>query len=168
MKRFVIGLTFASLLQAETLQFTEYVSVRSSNAEYQSVSQRVPYQECYNQQVAVSNPVRQNQNVAGSVLGGAIGGVIGHQIGEGQGKDIATVGGAILGTIVGGNTIGAQPQQIGPRYETRRNCVTKYRQSRSQRQFVGYKNVAYYKGKKIVKYSNERLSSIPITVTIDY
>ena len=161
-------LALASLLNAETLQFTEYLSVNSATPEYQMTQQRVPYQECYDQQVAVSNPVRQNQNVAGSIIAGAIGGVIGHQIGEGQGKDIATVGGAILGTIVGGNSMGRHPQQAQSHYESRRNCVTKYRESRSQREFVGYKNVAYYKGKKIVKYSNERLSSIPITVTIDY
>ena len=161
-------LALASLLNAETLQFTEYLSVNSSTPEYQTTQQRVPYQECYDEQVPVGRANSGANNVGGSILGGAIGGVIGHQIGAGKGNDIATVGGAILGTIVGGNTIGANQQPIQPQYQTRKNCVTKYRQSRSQRQFVGYKNVAYYKGKKIVKYSNEKLTSIPITVTIDY
>ncbi len=161
-------LALASLLPAETLQFTEYVSVNSSTPEYQTVSQQVPYQECYDARVAVATPRRSNDNIAGSILGGAIGGAIGHQIGEGQGKDIATVGGAILGTIVGGNGFDTQPRRIQNSYETQRRCVTKYRQSPAQRQLTGYKNIAYYKGKQIVKYSNERLHSIPITVTIDY
>ena len=157
-----------SLLGAESLQFTEYVSVHSSTPEYQTVQQRVPYQECYDEQVPVGSVNRGNDNVAGSVIGGAIGGVLGHQVGKGKGNDAATIGGAILGTIVGGNTIGTNQGYAQPQYQTRRNCVTKYRESRAQRTFIGYKNVAYYKGKKIVKYSNEKLRSIPITVTIDY
>lgn len=161
-------LAIAGLLQAETLQFTEYVSVSSSTPEYQTVQQQVPYQECYDEQVPVSRGSSGTGNVGGSILGGAIGGVLGHQIGDGKGNDIATVGGAILGTIVGGNTISANQQVNQPQYQTRRNCVTKYRQSTGQRQFVGYKNVGYYKGKKIVKYSNEKLTSIPVTVTIDF
>jgi len=161
-------LATTGLLQAETLQFTEYVSVSSSVAEYQTVQQQVPYQECYDEQVPVARANSATNNIGGSILGGAIGGVLGHQIGDGKGNDIATIGGAILGTIVGGNTIGANQQYNQPQYQTRRNCVTKYRQSTGQRQFVGYKNVGYYKGKKIIKYSNEKLTSIPVTVTIDY
>ncbi len=161
-------LAMTGLLQAETLQFTEYASVTSSTPEYQTIQERVPYQECYDEQVPVNRGSSGTSNVGGSILGGAIGGVLGHQIGDGKGNDIATVGGAILGTIVGGNAIGTNQQYNQSQYQTRRNCVTKYRQSIGQRQFVGYKNVAYYKGKKIVKYSNEKLISIPITVTIDY
>ena len=159
---------FATLLQAETVQFTEYVTVRSSTPEYQTTQQRVPYQECYDEQVPVQGAYSNNDNVAGSIIGGAIGGVLGHQVGEGRGNDAATIGGAILGTIVGGNTIGSNQGYSQPQYQTRRKCVTKYREGVRQRTFVGYKNVAYYKGKKIVKYSNEKLTSIPITVTIDY
>jgi len=162
-------LAFSTLLSAETMQFTEYVSVSSSVAEYQTTQQRVPYEECYEEQVPVARQNSGNSNVAGSIVGGALGGVIGHQIGAGKGNDVATVGGAILGTIVGGNTIGTNQQQYNqPQYQTRKNCVTKYREGVRQKTFVGYKNTAYYKGKKIVKYSNEKLTSIPVTVTIDY
>lgn len=155
----------SGLLQAETMQFTEYVQVSSSTAQYQTTSQNIPYQDCRDEQVSVGNS--RNNNIAGSVLGGAIGGVIGHQIGAGKGNDIATVAGSILGTIVGGNTIGNRayaPQRV----ETKRNCTTRYRQSRAQRTLAGYENVAYYKGKRITKFSNQRLNTIPVTVTIDY
>jgi len=161
-------LALSTLLSAETLQFTEYVSVRSATPEYETTSQSVPYQECYDERVPVESLNNGNNNIAGSVIGGAIGGVLGHQIGRGKGKDAATIGGAILGTIVGGDTLGANQAYAQPQYQTRRKCVTKYRQGVRQRTFVGYKNVGYYKGKKIVKYSQEKLSSIPITVTIDY
>jgi uncharacterized protein YcfJ len=169
------AVAFASLLQAQTLQFTEYVHVQSSTPEYETIRQRVPYQECYDEQVPIAgvydSGVNNGANVAGSIIGGTIGGVLGHQIGKGKGNDAATIGGAILGTIVGSNTLG-NPNQVyrepQPRYKTTRHCVTKYREGVSERTFIGYKNVAYYKGKKIVKYSNEKLKSIPITVTIDY
>ncbi len=162
-------LAFSMLLQAETIQFTEYVKVKSSLPEYQSVREQVPYQECYDEQVPIAREAAPNNNVVGSVIGGAIGGVLGHQVGEGRGKDAATIGGAILGTIVGGNTLGDNGgYQQAPQYETRRRCVTKYRQGVSRREFIGYKNIGYYKGNKIVKYSNTKLKTIPVTVTIDY
>jgi len=161
-------LALSELLQADTLQFTEYVAVQASTPEYQIVQQRVPYQECYDEQVPISRDNRGENNVVGSILGGAIGGVVGHQIGDGKGNDIATVGGAILGTIVGGNTIGINQQYKQSQYQTRRNCMTKYRKRRGEDQFIGYKNVGYYKGKKIIKYTNKRLTSIPVTITIDF
>jgi uncharacterized protein YcfJ len=178
MKLKLLSMLFATALlqvEAETLQFTEYVSVHSSTPEYQTTQQRIPYEECYNEQIPINSTydsgINNGGNVAGSIIGGAIGGVLGHQIGKGKGNDAATIGGAILGTIVGSNTLG-RPNQVytapQPRYQTRRKCITKYREGPRERTFIGYKNVAYYKGKKIVKYSNEKLTSIPVTVTIDY
>jgi uncharacterized protein YcfJ len=175
-KGFLAIFALSSLLSAESLVFTEYVSVSNSQPQYERVSERIPYQECVDERVRVNraysnNRYNESDRVAASVLGGTIGGVIGHQIGKGKGNDVATVGGAILGTIVGGNM--AHPNQRQsvyqePEYQTRRNCTTKYRSTGTKSRLTGYKNIAYYKGKKIVKYSNERLSSIPITVTIDY
>ena len=155
-------------IQAETFQFREYISVDSSNPEYEILHQRVPYQECYYERLLVHGHHRNSSNIAGSILGGAIGGVVGHQIGEGKGNDIATVGGAILGTIVGGNSIESNQHYREPRYKIRHNCVTKYHKKRAKRHFIGYKNIGYYKGKKIIKYANRRLTSIPVTVTIDF
>ena len=170
-------LAVATLANAESFSFTEYVNVSSAQPQYDRVSQQVPYQECRDERVRVSsaysNSSRYNDSdrVAASVLGGTIGGVIGHQIGRGKGNDIATVGGAILGTIVGGNMASSNQQQRAyqePQYQTKRNCTTKYRRSQTTSRLTGYNNIAYYKGKRIEKFSNQRLSSIPITVTIDY
>ena len=158
-----------TLLSAESFSYTEYVRVSSSIAQYEKVQERVPYQECYDRRVrAYDSRVREHDKVVGSILGGAIGGAIGHQIGEGKGNDIATVGGAILGTIVGGNAVEERYGAYEPEYRTKRECVTKYRYEGVRRRFVGYKNIAYYHGRKIVKFSNEKLSTIPITVTISY
>jgi uncharacterized protein YcfJ len=175
-KKSLAILAFTLSLSAESITYTEYVNVRSSHAEYQNVSSNNPYQECYDKRVPVSysnnyNNLQYNDRVATSVIGGAIGGIIGHQIGRGKGNDAATIGGAVLGTLMGSNIANAQrpyrPQHYSSGYETRRECVTKYHTTQN-REFVGYKNIGYYKGKKIVKYSDQRLSQIPVTVTISY
>ena len=169
-------LTLSSLLSAESFTYTEYVSVSSSKPRYQTTSQRVPYQECYDERVRVNRAYGgggydDRDRVAASVLGGAIGGVLGHQIGKGKGKDAATIGGAILGTIVGGKMAeqhSAQRVYSVPQYQTRRRCVTKYRVTRGVSELVGYENIAYYHGRKIVKFSDQPLSTIPITITVSY
>jgi len=48
-------------------------------------------------------PIEQTEKPsgAGAVVGGLLGGVLGHQIGGGDGKKIATVGGAVGGALVG-------------------------------------------------------------------
>ncbi len=179
-----ILLTLISILSlgAESLTYTEYVSVQSSTPEYRQSNNRIPYQECYDKRVPItsyssnySNNYNQQQATSSAIVGGALGGVIGHQFGSGRGKDAATIGGAILGTLVAGNAARDQynsnynPQYANsPQYQTKRECVTKYRYQSQQRVFTGYKNIAYYKGRKIIKYSDHRLSSIPIRVTIDY
>jgi len=175
MKKLLSLVALAAFLQAETMQFTEYVAVSSTTPQYETVSESIPYQECHREQVPVQQVSQRtyHDNVAGSVIGGAIGGILGHQVGRGKGKDAATIGGAILGTIMGANVISSnqgyyQPAYQPISYQTRQNCTTRYRQSRAHRELTGYENIAYYKGKRIVKYSNQRLSSIPVTVTIDY
>ena len=168
MRKILSLVALATCLQAESIQYTEYISVQSSTPQYELVSQRQPYQECHSERVAIDQPRYAQDNVIGSVVGGAIGGVVGHQIGAGRGNDIATVGGAILGTIVGGNAMGNSRAFDAPRYETRQDCSTRYKQSRSHRELVGYENIGYYKGKRIVKFSDRKLREIPLTVTIDY
>ncbi len=167
MKKLLTLLALGALAQAETMQFTEYVVVSESRPQYQLLSQREPYQECYERERA---PKRvYHDNVTGSVIGGAIGGVLGHQVGRGKGKDAATIGGAILGTIVGGNVITNEqryrPQRV---YPSRQECTTRYRQGPRRQELVGYENIAYYKGKRIVKFSSQPLRRIPLQVRVDF
>jgi len=50
----------------------------------------------------VAGTVRCNSRAVGSVLGGIVGGVLGNQIGQGDGRTLATIGGAVAGVLVGG------------------------------------------------------------------
>lgn len=59
---------------------------------------------------------RCNRDIIGAVLGGAVGAAAGSQIGKGDGRTLATIGGAVIGVLVGGN-IGRAMDQVD------RSCV---------------------------------------------
>ncbi len=162
----------SSTLYAKQTTYTEYVDVTNSKAVYERVQKRVPYEECYDKRVPVTyyNNDRRGFGLSGeAIVGGIVGGVLGHQIGGGHGKDIATAGGAILGTLVGQNAARDNYNSYQTtRYEVKRHCETRYTNSRAKRVLTGYKNIAYYRGKKIVKFSNRRLSTIAVRVSLNY
>jgi len=164
-------LLLGSLLYAETLNLTEEVRVITSKPEYRMVNSRVPYQECWDEQVEVHyapQPSNDGSGVAGALLGGVAGGVLGHQVGGGRGNTAATVGGAIVGTLVGKNLAeNATSTPPPPGYRIERRCATRY-EEKSIEQFMGYRNTANYKGQTIVKYSDKPLEFIRLNVMVTY
>lgn len=168
----------ASLLHAEVIEYQRYVKVTKSLPTYENVVVREPYQECWTQRVPVTvydqphSRYRQDDRTAAAIIGGVAGGILGHQLVHSRkAKGAATIGGAILGTLAGENAA-RRPHYRAPshaytRYESHRECTTRY-EEHTRREFRGYKNIGWYKGKKIVKYSDRPLKRIPITVTISY
>ena len=162
---FILVLLFSTSLFAQSIIFNDSVRVIKSSPEYRTVTTRTPYQECWDEQVPVSSDNSANDNI-GALIGGVAGGILGHQVGGGSGKTAATVGGAIIGTLVGKNL--SQGQNSGTTtYRTQKKCVTKY-DERSSEKFVGYKNIANYRGKTIVKYSDRPLHRIRLRISVDY
>jgi uncharacterized protein YcfJ len=169
MKKIAIILTTAILaLQANTFTITDKVRVTNSTPAYKTITQRIPYQECWDESVPVehSNGYTDDYPI-GTIIGGVAGGVIGHQVGGGRGKDLATVGGAIIGSIVGHNMSRKHKRNNYRTYETKQRCVTRYNENEEEK-FIGYKNIGYYKGKRIVKISDRRLRYIPINIKVRY
>lgn len=74
--------------------------------------------------------VRQNSRdpnrVAGTAIGAVIGGLLGNQVGSGNGKKVATVGGAVAGGAIGRKVQGNQQETKGDRIVERR-CERVYR-----------------------------------------
>ncbi len=172
MKKIILVLGFIlTIANAETFSTTDYIKVERSKPYYKTVIKREPYQECWDERVPVrqrgGGSNRYNNPPIGALIGGIAGGILGHQIGGGSGKTAATVGGAIIGTMVGNNLSNDDDYYEYTTYETKRRCTTHYNESR-ERKLVGYKNIGYYKGRKIVKISKRRLDYIPITVKIIY
>lgn len=168
MKKITLILTAAVLtLQANSFTITDEARVTSSTPVYKTIIKKVPYQECWDESVPVRRSGRYTEDFPfGTIIGGVAGGVLGNQVGGGRGKDLATVGGAIIGSIVGHNMSRGNSQNYDT-YETRQRCVTKYSQSEEEK-FIGYKNIAHYKGKRITKITKRRLSYIPITIQVRY
>jgi len=63
-----------------------------------------PREECWDEQVTRTKPVKDENRIAGTAIGAVLGGVLGHQVGGGTGKKIATVAGAAAGGYAGNKT----------------------------------------------------------------
>ena len=149
-----------SYLFAEVITFTKKVPVYKSVEVERIVVKRVPYEECWEEEVIDED---DNGDVVGAIIGGAAGGILGHQIGGGSGKDVATVGGAIIGTLVGKN-LAEKSKRDG--YKVVKRCRTRYKES--EEKVVEYKNYARVMGREIVKYSSRPLRYIRVKVTLEY
>ncbi len=151
-------------LFAGSIQFVDTLPVIKSEPVYKTVTKRTPYQECWDEQVPVAQDSSSSGTV-GALIGGVAGGILGHQVGGGSGKTAATVGGAIVGTLVGKNL--ASKNSNSQTYSTRKRCVTKYNEIEEER-FIGYKNIAEYKGKTITKITHEPRQIIRVIIKVIY
>ncbi|WP_024953714.1 glycine zipper 2TM domain-containing protein [Sulfurospirillum arcachonense] len=171
MKKIAIILTVAAIsLSAGSFTSSEKVKVTHSKPIYKTVTTSVPYQECWDEQVPVQryrSSHRNSSNPFGTLIGGVAGGILGNQVGKGRGKTVATIGGALIGTMVGHNLSNNQRRDSYRSYETQQRCSTRYTQT-SEERFVGYKNIGYYNGHKIVKVAPRKLRYISINKTIHY
>jgi uncharacterized protein YcfJ len=77
----------------------KFARVVSVQPESRTVSE--PREVCQDVEVVQQAPVRDQHQVAGTVIGGVIGGVIGNQIGGGDGRKIAKIAGAVGGAYAG-------------------------------------------------------------------
>ena len=98
--------------------YAEVVSVKTA---MKTVS--VPRESCRDELVTRTRPVKDTNQIAGTVVGAVIGGVLGNQIGDGKGKKLATVGGAVGGGYAG-NKVQEGMQDRNTYQETERKCQT--------------------------------------------
>ncbi|EEQ04518.1 hypothetical protein yrohd0001_29690 [Yersinia rohdei ATCC 43380] len=95
---------------------------------------KTPRQECRNVTTTHRQPVKDENQITGSVLGAVAGGVLGHQVGGGRGKDIATVAGALAGGYAG-NRVQSNMQESDTYTTTQQRCQTVYDKSQKM---LGY------------------------------
>ncbi len=120
---------------------------------------RTPREVC--NQVVVNHraPVRDQNQIAGTVIGALAGGLLGNQVGGGSGKKIATVAGAAAGGYAGNKV--QQNMQASDTYattETRCKTVTD-----TSEKVVGY-DVEYRLGEQVgrVRMDHEPGPRIPV------
>ena len=74
--------------------YTDYATVTAVEKVYKQYRTEEPYQECYIKETL------QNQgdgSATNEIMGAILGGAVGSQFGEGDGKDVMTLAGIILG-----------------------------------------------------------------------
>ena len=158
-----LSLVLSAQLFGEVIHFTKRVPVYKSVEVRHIVTRKVPYEECWEEEVPMDE-YDEGSDTLGAIIGGAAGGILGHQVGGGSGKTAATVGGAIIGTLIGKNL--AERSHARPGYKRVKRCRTRYKES--EEIIVEYKNYAKVMGRRIVKYSDRPLRYIRVNVTLEY
>ena len=121
---------------------------------------KTPRQECHDQVVTETKPVKDEHRIVGTVAGAVVGAVIGHQIGSGSGQDIATMAGAAAGGYAG-NKVQKHVQDNNTEQKIVQQCETVYD---SHTEATGKYLVRYrLKGKEAqVKMDHDPGKSIPV------
>lgn len=120
---------------------------------------QVPREVCGEEAVTRQAPVKDEHQVAGTVIGAVVGGVLGNQVGSGRGKDAATVAGAAAGGYAG-NKVQEKIQKGNTTTTNERVCHTVYD---SREETVGY-DVHYRLGDKedVVRMDHDPGDRIPV------
>lgn len=103
---------------------------------------KMPRQECHDEAVTHTAPVKDQNRLLGTGIGALVGGVLGHQVGGGSGKTLATIAGAAGGGYAG-NQIQRKTQE-NDTYTTReQRCITVYD---AKQEPAGFDVVYEYRG----------------------
>lgn len=110
--------TLEAATAAQQAQFADIINVVAVNEKTV-----IPHRECHQHTVSHRAPVRDPYQLIGTGTGAVLGGVVGHQVGKGQGRDVATVLGALAGGYTG-NRIQHGMQEQDWNTSTVNRCTT--------------------------------------------
>ena len=108
--------------------FTDYATVTSVEKVYKQYMTEEPYQECYIKETL------QNQgdgSATNEIMGAILGGAIGNQFGEGEGKEVMTLAGIVLGASLANDA--EKANSTGQVVVSQEVCETKVRKSIEKR-----------------------------------
>jgi len=145
--------------------FIDSASVSSVEKVYKNYRVDEPYQECYIQET-IQNSSSGDGSATNELVGAAIGGAIGNQLGDGDGKDIMTLFGALVGASIA-NDAEKIANTSGQKVITQEVCETKVR-SVIEKRLSHYLVTVEYAGRDVSFKSSRRPSKdvIKIEVTV--
>lgn len=117
-----------------------YATVLGSEPLRETTTSTTPRQVCQDVVVQYQAPTRDPNRIAGTTIGAVVGGALGNQIGGGDGRKLATVGGAVGGAFAG-RAIQGRQQANNVQAVTEQECRTVQDTSQTSR-VVAY-NVTY-------------------------
>lgn len=154
MKLFVKSLLLISLFLASQFviagSFTDNATVTSVEKVYKQYMTEEPYQDCYIQETL------QNQgdgSATNEILGAILGGAIGNQFGEGEGKDVMTLAGIVLGASMANDA--EKANSTGQVVVSQEVCENKVRQ-KIEKRLSHYKINVEYEGRDLSFTSKKR------------
>jgi uncharacterized protein YcfJ len=158
----VLLLSFSQFSLAGT--FIDSASVVSVDKVYKQVRVEEPYKECYIKETVQNNG---DGSATNEIIGGVIGGAIGNQFGEGDGKDIMTLAGILMGASIANDAekAAANGKQTIVSQEV---CEKKVRQ-KIEKRLSHYKVTVDYNGNE-VSFSSKRRpfdDVIKVEVSVD-
>ena len=144
--------------------FIDSATVVSVNKVYKQVRVEEPYQECYIKETVQNNG---DGSATNEIIGGVIGGAIGNKLGKGDGNDIMTLAGILMGASIANDAekAAANGKQTIVSQEV---CENKVRQ-KIEKRLSHYKVTVDYNGTE-VSYSSKRRpyhDVIKVEVTVD-
>src|SRR5690606_5323044 len=117
-----------------------YAQVLGVEPVSETTTSTTPRQVCEDVAVQYQAPTRDPNRIAGTTIGAVVGGALGNQIGGGDGRKLATVGGAVGGAFAG-RAIQGRQQANNVQTAIERECRTVQDTSQSTR-VVAY-NITY-------------------------
>ena len=144
--------------------FIDSATVVSVDKVYKQVRVEEPYQECYIKETVQNNG---DGSATNEIIGGVIGGAIGNKLGKGDGKDVMTLAGILMGASIANDAekAAANGKQTVISQEV---CENKVRQ-KIEKRLSHYKVTVDYNGTE-VSYSSKRRpydDVIKVEVTVD-
>lgn len=126
----------------------EYADVIESRPIYQVVEVSEPFEQCWEEEVAIDRyPSRGGSNTP-VVVSTIIGGAIGNAVGSGKSnKRVGAVVGAVLGHSIGRDIVRNERRASVREYEIVQRCETAYQQ-REEERLIGYQVTYFYNGEE--------------------
>ena len=168
MKIFIKSTFVAFLISVTQMSFAgsflDSATVVSVDKVYKQYRVEEPYQDCYIKETVQNNG---DGSATNEIIGGVIGGAIGNQFGDGDGKDIMTLAGILMGASIANDAekAAANGKQTIVSQEV---CEKRIRQ-KIEKRLSHYKVTVDYNGSE-VSFSSKRRpydDVIKVEVTVD-
>jgi uncharacterized protein YcfJ len=168
MKIFIKSSFVAFLISVTQMSFAgsflDSATVVSVDKVYKQYRVEEPYQDCYIKETVQNNG---DGSATNEIIGGVIGGAIGNQFGDGDGKDIMTLAGILMGASIANDAekAAANGKQTIVSQEV---CEKRIRQ-KIEKRLSHYKVTVDYNGSE-VSFSSKRRpydDVIKVEVTVD-
>ena len=167
MKIIIKSLVLISLFLATQMviagSYTDYATVTSIEKVYKQYMTEEPYQECYIKETLQNTG---DGSATNEIMGAILGGAIGNKLGEGDGKEVMTLAGIVLGASMANDA--EKANSTGQVVVSQEVCETKVKKSIEKRLSHYLINISY-EGRDLSFTSKRRPYDdvIKVKVTVD-